>query len=161
MLWRLCAGAGAGVAAAANALRILSACVSGGGAGASSLLYSCASASRALFEEFRYRRCVEGAFEVASCRVAQKMQTSRVEETCQVSKFTGSLMRGVLTLRPCARRMMAMVQFNGCCCRELSSKVLLDFHDILRKSTGILPVSTRTSATTTHKQADAPQHALV
>lgn len=64
--WTGCDGAGGcGGAAAANALRILSACVSGRGAGSSSLLYNCASASRALLDEFKYLRCVEGAFRVA------------------------------------------------------------------------------------------------
>jgi hypothetical protein len=64
--WGGCDGAGGGGgAAAANALRILSACVSGRGTASSSFLYNCASASRALLDEFKYLRCIEGAFEVA------------------------------------------------------------------------------------------------
>lgn len=85
------AGAGAGegaAAAAARALRILSACVSGrAGAGASSFLYSCASASSALPDEFRCLRCVDVVFAVANCRVAQKTQMSRVDDTCLVSRI--------------------------------------------------------------------------
>jgi hypothetical protein len=35
--------------------------------------------------------------------------------------------------------MVAVVEINDCRRRELLSKVLLDFPDVLRKSTGILP----------------------
>src|SRR5690242_18609142 len=83
-------------AEAASALRILSACVSGragAGAGALSLLYNCASASRILLDELRSLRCVDGAFAVANCRVAHKTQMSRVDETCLVSG-TLSICRG-------------------------------------------------------------------
>ncbi len=61
----------------------------------SSFLYSCASASSALLDEFKYLCCTEGAFDVASCRVAQKTQMSRVEETCPVSESWLQVIRDV------------------------------------------------------------------